>query len=93
MFVLSCKDKADSLPLRMATREAHLAHVRAHLSLVKLAGPYLDAGGEMIGSLLILETEDEAQARAFADNDPYALAGLFERAELTAFKASVGSLV
>ena len=92
LFVLSCTDKADSLDLRMATREAHLAYVRERLSLVKLAGPYLTADGGMKGSLLVLDVEDEAAARAFRDNDPYFKAGLFQRIELTSFKVSIGSL-
>jgi uncharacterized protein YciI len=36
----------------------------------------------MTGSLLILDFADRTEAQAFADGDPYAKAGLFERVEI-----------
>ena len=92
LFVLVCHDKPNSLELRMATREAHLAFVRVNAGKLKLAGPLLDAKGDMAGSLLIFDTEDQAEVQAFTDNDPYALAGLFARVEILPFKATLGSL-
>ena len=92
LFVLVCHDKPNSLELRMATREAHLAFVRTNSSKLKLAGPLLDAQGGMAGSLLIFDTEDAAEVQAFTDNDPYALAGLFGKVEILPFKATLGSL-
>jgi uncharacterized protein YciI len=47
------------------------------------AGPTLSEDGErMTGSLLILDFADRTEAQAFADGDPYAKAGLFERVEI-----------
>ena len=91
-FVLTCIDKPDSLSLRMANREAHLAYVRKHPSFVRLAGPLLDARGEMAGSLFIVEAGDIAEVEAFTASDPYAAAGLFERVEIRAWRATVGAL-
>ena len=90
-FVLTATDKPNALETRLATRQAHIDYVRGS-GLVKVGGPLLDAAGEMIGSLLIIEAADLAAARAFADADPYALAGLFERVELRPFKLTLGSL-
>jgi uncharacterized protein len=45
------------------------------------AGPLLDDKDQMIGSMLMVDFETEADARTFARNDPYALAGLFASAE------------
>ena len=92
LFVLVCHDKPNSLELRMATRDAHLAFVRANSSKLKLAGPLLDDKGDMAGSLLIFDTEEKAEVQAFTDNDPYALAGLFAKVEILPFKATLGSL-
>lgn len=36
----------------------------------------------MVGSLLILDFADKAEAENFAANDPYAKAGLFERVDI-----------
>lgn len=92
LYVLVCNDKPNSLALRMATREAHLAYARAHSGKVKLGGPILDAKGDMAGSLLIFDTEDMAEVQAFTDNDPYSKAGLFGQVQILPFKASMGSL-
>ena len=74
-YMLACFDKADSLPLRMATREAHLAYMADKKGMVKLAGPLLDEAGDMAGSLLIVEADDLAGE---ADVDA-AIRGLLSR--------------
>jgi len=91
-FVLTCIDKPDSLALRLASRDAHLDYVRRHPGFVRLAGPFLDSAGGMVGSLFIVEAEDIGAAEAFTASDPYALAGLFERVEIRAWRATVGAL-
>ncbi|MEM7097443.1 MAG: YciI family protein [Pseudomonadota bacterium] len=89
LFALICEDKADSEALRKATRDDHLAYVGNFD--VQLAGPMLDDDQEtMIGSIIILETENLAAAQAFADQDPYALAGLFERVTIRPFRRVIG---
>jgi hypothetical protein len=92
VFVLMCIDRPGALDLRLATREAHLAYVRERLSMVKLAGPLLDAAGEMAGSMFILEAPDQAAVEAFNAADPYQRAGVFERVEARAWKVTVGEL-
>ena len=91
-FVLHCLDKADSLDLRMATRERHLAYVRPQMDLLKLGGPLLDDKGDMAGSLMIVEVADRAAAEAFSANDPYTKAGLWQRVEITPFRVTLGQL-
>ena len=91
-FVLFCVDKPGSLDLRMATREAHLAYMRDKATMVKLGGPMLNDEGEMAGSLLIVEAPDRAAAIELNLHDPYTLAGLWERVDVKAFKATLGQL-
>ena len=44
-FALICIDKPDSLALRMANREAHLAYIRAApAGFIRTAGPFLERG-------------------------------------------------
>ena len=62
----------------MSTRPAHLAFLEKHAASVKLGGPFLE-GDKPVGSMLILECDNEAAARALLAEDPYAEAGLFER--------------
>lgn len=91
-FVLMCVDKPDSLAVRMAHREAHLAYVGERRGVVRLAGPLLDEAGEMCGSLLILDVATRAEAEAFAAGDPYQIGGVFERTELKAVKLTIGAM-
>lgn len=92
LFVLTCLDRKDALEARMGARPAHLEYVDQHLAKVKLAGPFLDEAGGMVGSMFILEVEDQAAAEAFAAQDPYALAGVFERTEIRPFRVVRGAL-
>lgn len=91
LFVLTCTDKPDALDLRLATREAHFAYLKAQ-GCVRLGGPFLDEAGNMVGSMMVIEAADLAAAEAFADNDPYKLAGLFAQSELRPWKATVGEI-
>lgn len=91
LFAALCHDKPGHLDLRLSTRAAHLAFLEKYAACVKLGGPFLDADDKPVGSMLILECENEAQARAMLDEDPYAQAGLFERVELRPWKRVVGA--
>jgi hypothetical protein len=92
LFILACYDKPNSLDLRMATREAHLAYVREKAAMVKVAGPMLDDAEAMAGSLFILEAAGRGEVEAFNAADPYQKAGLFGQVEIRGFRASIGQL-
>ena len=91
LFVLHCIDRAGRLEARKAAREAHLAHIQAS-GADKLAGPMLDEAGEMAGSLIIIEADDLASAKAFSAGDPYLKAGVFERVDIRPFRLAIGAL-
>ena len=90
IVAIHCLDKPASLELRLANREAHLAYAGSFKAHIKLGGPLLNEAGEMAGSMLIMEFDDIAQARAFSADDPYVKAGLFQRVDITAFKPTLG---
>ena len=85
LFVVTATDKPNSRQLRAATREAHFAYGR-ETGVIKLGGPFLDAEGEMAGSLIIFESDDIESARAWHANDPYVKAGLFAHSEVRPWK-------
>ena len=87
LFVVMAKDKPGSLALRMATREAHFAYAR-ETGVIKLGGPFLDAKGDMAGSLIIIEAADLTAAKAWQQNDPYMKAGLFGSVDVQPWKAT-----
>jgi uncharacterized protein YciI len=87
LFVVIAIDKENALPLRLATREAHFAYAR-DTGVIKLGGPFLDANGEMKGSLIIFEAENMAAAKAWHAGDPYVKAGVFASSEVRPWKAT-----
>ncbi|UWR88465.1 YciI family protein [Phaeobacter inhibens] len=89
LIALIARDKPDHLQTRMENRAAHLAYIE-ETDVVAQAGPLLDQDGGMVGSLIILDVEDMAAGQTWADNDPYAKAGLFEAVELITWKKVVG---
>jgi len=85
-FVISCKDKPGQPELRQANRPDHLDYLGGQPERIVAAGPTLGDDGNPNGSVLIMEFDDLAQARAFADGDPYAKAGVFESVTVTPWK-------
>lgn len=87
-FAVICRDKPDSLPLRMENREAHLAYANES-GAVFLGGPLIE-DGQMAGSMAILEVADMAAAEAWAAGDPYGKAGLFKSVTINEWKRVIG---
>lgn len=86
-FALYCVDKADHGHVRTENRPAHLEYLKGKVDSLLIAGPLLaDDGTTVLGSLLVIEAADRAEAEAFAAGDPYAKAGLFEKVTVIAFK-------
>lgn len=87
LYMFHCTDKAGASQVRADNRTAHLAYLESNADRIFVAGPLLsDDGQGMVGSLLIVDCADEAAAKAFADGDPYAKAGLFESVEIRAWR-------
>ena len=84
-FALICLDRPNALQTRVDTRAAHLAYIEA-TGVVEQAGPFIDAAGQMCGSLVILGVATRAEAEAWAEADPYAKAGLFQSVMIQEWK-------
>ena len=50
----------------------------------------LDNRGKMTGSLIIMNVDTLTDAQNWADNDPYAKAGLFEKVRIEEWKKVIG---
>ncbi len=85
LVALIARDKAGALQTRLDNRDAHIEYLKT-TNIVSQAGPLLSDSGEMIGSLVILEVDDMSTAKDWADADPYAKAGLFEKVDLIPWK-------
>ncbi|UZD90749.1 YciI family protein [Cognatishimia activa] len=88
-FALIAKDKPGALEIRKANRDAHVAYLKA-TEAVEMAGPFLNEDGNMCGSLIILEFADITEAQAWAAEDPYKKADLFQSVEIIAWNKVIG---
>lgn len=93
-YLIYSEDVSNSLPLRKQARPAHLARLQALQDEGRLltAGPNpaidaedpADAG--FTGSTVIAEFASLADARAWADADPYVAAGIYASVTVKPFK-------
>lgn len=89
LVCLMSRDKAGALNVRMENRSAHVDYLKS-TDHVHLAGPLIDANGDMCGSMIVLDVPDMAAARNWVANDPYGKAELFESVTLTEWKKVIG---
>ncbi|MFN3645189.1 MAG: YciI family protein [Gemmobacter sp.] len=87
-FVLLCQDKPGALQTRLDNRPAHLDYLNAS-GVVLFAGPFVE-GGNPVGSMVVVDLPDMAAARAFAEADPYARAGLFASVSIREWRKAIG---
>ncbi len=92
LFAAMCHDKPDHLAVRLATRDVHVAWLKGMGAKVRIAGPFLDDTGEIMqGSIVVIEAESLAEAKATFAADPYAVAGLFADVEIRPWRWVVGA--
>ncbi|AJI95665.1 protein yciI [Yersinia ruckeri] len=94
LYLIFATDVADSLPQRLAARPAHLIRLQALRDQGRLltAGPNpaidsQDPGqAGFSGSTVIAEFETLADAQAWAQEDPYVAAGVYQSVVVKPFK-------
>src|ERR671921_3034807 len=90
-WLMTCRHKRDRLQLREQHREDHRAHVATGgggLATVLMGSALTDDDGETpVGNFGVLEAPSREAAQAFAENDPFARAGIVESIEITALAA------
>ncbi|HEC17041.1 MAG TPA: YciI family protein [Sedimenticola sp.] len=87
-------DQEDSLDARMQARPDHLRRLEAlkNEGRLLLAGPFPAIDSEdpgpagFSGSLIVAEFPDQEAAKAWADEDPYTLTGVYASVRITPFK-------
>lgn len=78
-FVIHAHDKTDASTRRAPLRDAHLAYLNQHSNIIFARGPLLDDAGERpIGSLIMLDLANKAQAETFWANEPFNRGGVYE---------------
>lgn len=77
-FIVSGRDHEDGLAHRLEVRPSHRAHYEALGDDLILSGPYLDAAGEPIGSMIVIRRDSQEAAEAYVAADPFVTEGVFE---------------
>jgi len=93
-YVIYSEDVENSLPLRKQTRAAHLERIQLLVDQgrVLVAGPCPAIDSEdpgeagFTGSLVIAEFNSLEEAQHWADTDPYALAGVYQKVVVKPYK-------
>lgn len=89
LYHIHCQDKANSLQIRLNTRDAHLSYIDGLGDRLFAAGPLLSNNNEMVGSVLIIDFDSDDGAHAFCAKDPYALAGLFDQVMVSRWRKTL----
>jgi uncharacterized protein YciI len=92
-YVIYSRDREGSLQARMEARPAHIARLEALLEegRLLLAGPRpcIDSSDPgpagFQGSLVVARFDSLADAREWADSDPYNESGVYDSVEVTPF--------
>jgi uncharacterized protein YciI len=77
-YVILTEDRPDGGDLRAKLRPEHLDYLTKHAARLLAAGARTeDDGSGGNGGVIILDTDDRAEAEAFIQNDPFTKGGLF----------------
>lgn len=85
-------DRPGAMADRVAHREAHWAFLDRFEERLLARGPVLDDEdpSQVLGSIHVVELEDDAEARHFAFDEPFAKEGVFSDVVLTKYRHELG---
>jgi uncharacterized protein YciI len=93
-YAIISEDVENSLPMRVKSRDAHLARLQALLAEGRLliAGPHpaIDSDDPgpagFTGSLVVVDFPSLSEAQAWANDDPYIEAGVYAKVTVKPYK-------
>ena len=86
LYIMVNEDRpaGEAVPIRDATREAHLAYLDRHKDIVVLAGGTLaEDSATRTGSVFIINVPNRQAAEKFSAEEPFRKAGLFKTVKIT----------
>jgi uncharacterized protein len=94
-FLVVARDGADdgAIERRQQTRPTHLASIAPLVEggNVLIGGAILNDGGDMIGSMLLVDFPDRSGLDGWLERDPYVVDGVWQEIEVTPFRTAVGA--
>ena len=86
LFCFYCRDGENNDKLREVHKQAQRQFMAEHEENYRAAGPLTNRDGDFVGSLLIIEAEDEETARATVNDDPYLTGGVWQSIRVDRFQ-------
>jgi uncharacterized protein YciI len=86
-YAIQTRDKTGSENIRSDNRAAHLEYLTKLQNLILAGGAITDddgTGGR--GGIIIIDTDDRAEAERFVAEDPFTKAGLFEEVTVSRWR-------
>ncbi|MFC4595794.1 YciI family protein [Sphingobium tyrosinilyticum] len=91
LFLVQCRDVPEGASLRAQHRHDHLAHVRGS-GQTRLAGGVLGEDDAIVGSWLVIEAANQAEAQAWCAADPFRKAGVYADVTITPVRMTYTNL-
>jgi uncharacterized protein len=91
LFALVAHDRPNRVALRMELRPTHIEYLKAYGDTLKLAGPFADEDGNLVGSIIVIEAESLDAARTAFARDPYMAANLFDQVSIKPWKLAINN--
>ena len=86
-----CMDLGDKSALRQSELTDHLEYIEKYADKILAAGPLKNEQDAIVGSLLIFDTEAEAEARELLEQDPYYRAKVWQSATILKLQEAAGT--
>ena len=86
-YAIQFTDKPGSAELRARVRPAHFDYLSARSAMILAGGALIsDDGTGGHGGIILIDTDDRAEAEKFAREDPFNQAGLFAAVTITRWR-------
>ncbi len=86
-YAIQTRDKTGSESIRSDNRAAHLEYLTKLENLILAGGAITqDDGTGGHGGIIIIDTDDRAEAERFVAEDPFTKAGLFEEVTVSRWR-------
>jgi uncharacterized protein YciI len=83
----------DAKARRLRVRPEHLRQIepRVDRGEILIGGAILDEGGDMVGSVLLVDFESRGELDAWLEVDPYVTGGVWVEVEVQPYRPAVGA--
>ena len=90
LYCFYCRDGENNDKLREIHLDAQREWMAQHDENYLAAGPLTNKHGDFVGSLLVIEADDEETARATVNDDPYLTGGVWQSIRVDRFEPVKG---